>query len=130
MRVLAFDVIETLLDLQALDPTFEAVFGEHKGGCVVCPRLLEDPARHLALERPCGEHRDHLVPILLKCPGVAGVAQRRPDAGYIRHRCIEFRLGNMASVADAPQNGARKKNAPSVNAAVWPHSHPTILQRE
>ena len=28
MRVLAFDVIETLLDLQALDPTFEAVFGE------------------------------------------------------------------------------------------------------
>jgi len=28
MRVLAFDVIETLLDLRALDPTFEAVFGD------------------------------------------------------------------------------------------------------
>ena len=28
MRVLLFDVIETLLDLQALDPAFEAVFGD------------------------------------------------------------------------------------------------------
>ena len=28
MRVLVFDVIETLLDLQALDPEFEAVFGD------------------------------------------------------------------------------------------------------
>jgi 2-haloacid dehalogenase len=28
MRVLVFDVIETLLDLQALDPAFEAVFGD------------------------------------------------------------------------------------------------------
>jgi 2-haloacid dehalogenase len=28
MRVLAFDVIETLLDLKALDPSFESVFGD------------------------------------------------------------------------------------------------------
>jgi 2-haloacid dehalogenase len=28
MRVLVFDVIETLLDLQALDPAFESVFGD------------------------------------------------------------------------------------------------------
>src|SRR5918911_2004049 len=28
MRVLVFDVIETLLDLQALDPAFAAVFGD------------------------------------------------------------------------------------------------------
>jgi hypothetical protein len=28
MRVLVFDVIETLLDLRALDPLFESVFGE------------------------------------------------------------------------------------------------------
>src|SRR5919204_2220428 len=28
MRVLVFDVIETLLDLRALDPAFEAVFGD------------------------------------------------------------------------------------------------------
>ncbi len=28
MRVLVFDVIETLLDLRALDPHFESVFGD------------------------------------------------------------------------------------------------------
>jgi len=30
MRVLVFDVIETLLDLQALDPAFELVFGDRR----------------------------------------------------------------------------------------------------
>ena len=28
MRVLVFDVIETLLDLRALEPAFQAVFGD------------------------------------------------------------------------------------------------------
>jgi len=31
MRVLVFDVIETLLDLQALDPAFQAVFEDGRG---------------------------------------------------------------------------------------------------